>query len=87
MLEPHLLNLANKNQYKHVMLTVCTPAQSSRYITKLAKVLKDFITKVVIFSCPSETSTFNGYVGMRVQILALPEVHSEVSSLVSGLSF
>ena len=86
MIDQHLLNLVTKNTYTHVMSMNCSPAQSVEYTAKLVKVLKNYTNKVVIFSCPAEPSKFTGYVGMHVQVLALPQVHKEVFSLVGCLS-
>jgi len=87
MIEQHLLDLVSKNAYTHVMGMNCTPTESVKYTAKLVKVLKDYTDKVVIFSCPTKPSEFTGHVGMHVQVLALPQVHKEVYSLVDCLSF
>lgn len=87
MIEQHLLDLVSKNGYEHVIGMTCTPTESVKYTTKLVKVLKDYTDKVVIFSCPTEPSEFTGHVGTHVELLALPQVHKEVYSLVGRLSF
>jgi hypothetical protein len=86
MIDQHLLNLVTKNTYTHVMGMNCSPTESIEYTAKLVKVLKNYIDKVVIFSCPTEPSKFTGHVGMHVQVLALPQVHKEVFLLVDCLS-
>jgi hypothetical protein len=87
MIEQHLLDLVTKNAYTHVIGISCTATESIKYTAKLVKVLKDYTNKVVIFSCPTDPSEFTGHVGMHVQVLALPQVHKEVYSLVDSLSF
>ena len=87
MLEPHLLNLIEQNKYQHVTLWCVTPDESVRLVIKATKVLKNFTTKVAILTCPSEPSEYTGYIGMRVQFLALPDVVEEVKSIMEHLSF
>ena len=87
MIEPHLLNLIEQNNYKSILLWGCTPEQSVKLVAKATKALAPYTNKVVILICPSEPSEYTGYVGMRVQFLALPEIADEAFKLIDTLNF